>query len=82
MYGNAWEWVTDWIGPYHEEPQVDPWGPPGGAQRVQRGGSCEDAADIVRVAFRGSTGPQSWYSRRGFRVVLAATSGSPEPGKK
>jgi hypothetical protein len=28
MFGNAWEWVADWKGPYAQEEQADPWGPP------------------------------------------------------
>jgi formylglycine-generating enzyme required for sulfatase activity len=40
MYGNVWEWVSDWYGEnyYRNSPQKNPQGPIIGAKRVIRGG--------------------------------------------
>ncbi len=72
MYGNVWEWVADWYGRYTAEPQVDPWGPPGGGWRVMRGGGAWDDADWARAAFRFYWNPVFVDGVRGFRVVLPA----------
>jgi formylglycine-generating enzyme required for sulfatase activity len=72
MYGNVWEWVADVYGPYSEDPQVDPWGPPGagGGRRVFRGGGFWNGAEWARAAYRDPWNP--WIEREdlGFRVVL------------
>ena len=70
MYGNAWEWVVDWYGNYPDEPQVDPWGPPSGENRVVRGGSFGNLAENARAADRNRTSPVNEWSSVGFRVVL------------
>jgi formylglycine-generating enzyme required for sulfatase activity len=70
MYGNVWEWVADWIGPYGKEPQVDPGGPPGGGERLFRGGSYWNYAERARAAFRLGRGPGGEVGLQGFRVVL------------
>jgi formylglycine-generating enzyme required for sulfatase activity len=38
IFGNLWEWVADWYGPYSPEKQEDPRGPKDGDSRVVRGG--------------------------------------------
>ncbi len=43
MYGNVWEWCSDWRGPYDAVDQVDPQGPVSSelGQRILRGGCWE-----------------------------------------
>jgi len=76
MYGNAWEWTADWYGPYSAEPQVDPWGPPSGVNRVVRGGSFGDDALWARAANRSRRFPEVVNEYLGFRVVLPAAPSS------
>jgi sulfatase modifying factor 1 len=54
MCGGVWEWTRDWYdaGFYAESPEVNPSGPGEGEQRVLRGGSWSDVADVVTVSFR------------------------------
>jgi formylglycine-generating enzyme required for sulfatase activity len=84
MYGNVGEWVEDWYGRYHygEARRVaDPAGPPGGTERVVRGGSRHDDAFHARPADRlgsdPSELPESIRGSYGFRVAYF-----PEPVKK
>ncbi len=65
-------WVADWQAPYGKEPQVDPWGPPGGGGRVTRGGGFWVVAVRARAAFRINGFPGDGFGGQGFRVVLPA----------
>jgi formylglycine-generating enzyme required for sulfatase activity len=71
MAGNVWEWCLDWYGPYPGGSVVDPKGVTSGANRVLRGGSWADDANLCRTACRILDDPTSAYSNYGFRVVLA-----------
>lgn len=69
MYGNVWEWCSDWLGEYPSEPQTNPKGPSTGTVRVLRGGSWYGYAAYCRSAFRDSRDPTAQYDDFGFRIV-------------
>jgi formylglycine-generating enzyme required for sulfatase activity len=60
--GGVWEWTSDWYdrGYYRDAPEEDPQGPAEGEEKVLRGGSWADCADVVTVTFRMSRGSRSW----------------------
>ncbi len=70
MVGNVWEWCNDWhtcnLGTSSE---TDPTGPGAGSDRVLRGGSWDDDADILRNAFRLGWGPSFSNYGVGFRCA-------------
>src|SRR5262249_25115174 len=70
LHGNVWEWGHHWAGPYPQQPQEDPVGPPSGDFRVVRGGSWYLPAEFCRAAFRDCYGPAYRYFRIGFRVCV------------
>jgi len=70
MSGNVWEWVWDWYGSYPEDPQCNPTGPVGGAQRVYRGGGWRGGAHWCRSAFRYDFPPGLDHGKGlGFRLA-------------
>jgi formylglycine-generating enzyme required for sulfatase activity len=69
MYGNAWEWVEDWYGPYEAGPLTDPHGPSTGTERVKRGGSYSAASKHCRPARRNFQKPDRHSRDVGFRVL-------------
>jgi len=73
MSGNVWEWCSDKYGSdyYGKSPGRNPTGPPKGAWRVVRGGSCYYPPGDCRVANRsGYNSPGDRSSDRGFRLAL------------
>lgn len=72
MYGNAWEWVTDWYHPdsYKNSATVNPKGPKQGSKKVRRGGSYHCPPHLIRSAYRAADTPEKAYSVLGFRLVV------------
>jgi uncharacterized protein (TIGR02996 family) len=70
LHGQVLEWCADWYGPYPEEGQADPAGPPAGDARVLRGGCWDDDAVYCRVAFRNDYRPAGRNGGIGFRVCF------------
>jgi formylglycine-generating enzyme required for sulfatase activity len=56
MSGGVWEWTRDWYDAayYASSPVVSPTGPEAGTEKVIRGGSWADCAEVQRVSFRAS----------------------------
>ena len=74
MHGNVWEWCWDWyVAELGTGVALDPQGPPGGSQRVIRGGSWYYFARECRSASRAPYWPNSADDIVGFRVVRYAT---------
>jgi formylglycine-generating enzyme required for sulfatase activity len=71
MFGNVWEWVSDWYAPdtYATAARTDPAGPERGTKKIRRGGSFHCQAHLVRPAYRSADTPDTRYSVIGFRLV-------------
>ena len=75
MAGNAMEWVSDWMSYtyYASEPSVDPKGPDGGAQKIEKGGWWGSVPYVARSAYRHFEDPPTYQDHHiGFRVVTPA----------
>ena len=71
IYGNAWEWVSDYYstGYYAQSPEHNPQGPGDGTERVVRGGSWHSTANGWHSAWRKPYPADYRGISIGFRVV-------------
>jgi formylglycine-generating enzyme required for sulfatase activity len=69
MYGNVWEWVQDWYGPYTAGAAVDLAGPSSGSDRVLRGGGWLSGARLCRSAVRDRHAPGNRGALLGVRLL-------------
>ncbi len=74
MEGNVSEWCFDYYGPY--QAGTDPVGPTSGSLRVNRGGSWNDFAKHVRLAYRSVTTPDTVEQNLGLRLACNAQLGT------
>ena len=73
LSGNVWEWVSDWMGKYPAERQVNPKGPPSGIQHVIRGGAWDTMQVDMRSAARKGAREYFELSYLGFRCAASAS---------
>ena len=69
MYGNVWEWCSDWYGDYSPGDQTNPKGIESGTCSVIRGGSWYCFARHCRSAYRSCYSPKVINYGIGFRIV-------------
>jgi len=71
-HGNAYQWCSDWYGPYPSGAVTDPQGPDAGNTRVIRGGKYGSGPRYIRSGARYSYNPNNSSVVFGFRVVMEA----------
>jgi formylglycine-generating enzyme required for sulfatase activity len=76
LAGNVSEWCRDWFAlsyPTVQAEVIDPAGPRAGSERVMRGASFNDPADLLCASSRGRWDPDDGaQDNLGFRVVWAS----------
>jgi formylglycine-generating enzyme required for sulfatase activity/serine/threonine protein kinase len=75
MHGNVWEWCSDWHVEFYTDVAINPIGPKTGTDHLLRGGSCSNAAEDCRSAYRNWAGRSGRFNSfgdyDGFRVALS-----------
>ncbi|MDR1166232.1 MAG: formylglycine-generating enzyme family protein [Deltaproteobacteria bacterium] len=72
MYGNVFEWVSDFYGDYSETDLTDPQGPSEGYGRVYRGCSWDSSVPRCRSAERSWEYPERRKATLGLRLAFTA----------
>jgi formylglycine-generating enzyme required for sulfatase activity len=71
MAGNAWEWVSDFLAPYPQDPQINPYQPVGRGRAV-RGGRWGGDASELRTAKRFQWQANNRCDASGFRLAKSS----------
>ncbi len=77
IHGNVGEWCWDWSGAYPAVAQTNYLGPAAGTSRVFRDSGWNSQPVDIRSGSRGSAGPSSTGSTRGFRLVRSIAVSTP-----
>jgi formylglycine-generating enzyme required for sulfatase activity len=72
MHGNAYQWCSDWYGPYPDGEVTDPLGADAGVTRVIRGGKYGSGPRYIRSAARYHYNPNNSSVVFGFRIAMEA----------